>query len=76
MTPPVILLTDGFLANGSEPWKIPEMKDLPDIKPPLIKEGAEDYKLIRGLMIIWSEVGLCLAQKDLNIDSADWKRWQ
>jgi 2-oxoglutarate ferredoxin oxidoreductase subunit alpha len=31
---PVILLTDGYLANGSEPWKIPEMKDLPGIKPP------------------------------------------
>jgi 2-oxoglutarate ferredoxin oxidoreductase subunit alpha len=31
---PVILLTDGYLANGSEPWKIPSMKDLPAIKPP------------------------------------------
>jgi 2-oxoglutarate ferredoxin oxidoreductase subunit alpha len=31
---PVILLTDGYLANGSEPWRIPEMKDLPKINPP------------------------------------------
>ncbi len=31
---PVILLTDGYLANGTEPWKIPEMKDLPEINPP------------------------------------------
>jgi 2-oxoglutarate ferredoxin oxidoreductase subunit alpha len=31
---PVLLLTDGFLANGTEPWKIPEMKDLPKINPP------------------------------------------
>ena len=31
---PVILLTDGFLANGSEPWRIPSMKDLPKINPP------------------------------------------
>jgi len=31
---PVILLTDGYLANGTEPWKIPAMKDLPEIKPP------------------------------------------
>lgn len=31
---PVIMLTDGYLANGSEPWKIPAMKDLPEIKPP------------------------------------------
>ena len=28
---PVILLTDGFIANGSEPWRIPEMKDYPAI---------------------------------------------
>jgi 2-oxoglutarate ferredoxin oxidoreductase subunit alpha len=26
---PVILLTDGYLANGSEPWRIPQSKDLP-----------------------------------------------
>ena len=28
---PVMLLTDGYLANGSEPWQIPKLKDLPDI---------------------------------------------
>lgn len=26
---PVILLTDGYLANGSEPWRIPNVEDLP-----------------------------------------------
>ena len=26
---PVILLTDGYLANGSEPWQIPKIDDLP-----------------------------------------------
>lgn len=31
---PVVLLTDSYLANGSEPWRIPEMKDLPAIIPP------------------------------------------
>jgi len=29
---PVILLTDGYLANGSEPWKIPPIKDVPRIR--------------------------------------------
>ena len=28
---PVILLTDGYIANGSEPWLIPNVSDLPDI---------------------------------------------
>ena len=31
---PVLLLTDSYLANGTEPWKIPSMKELKDIKPP------------------------------------------
>ncbi len=29
---PVILLSDGYLANGAEPWKIPNIADLPDIR--------------------------------------------
>ncbi|MGW2154835.1 2-oxoacid:acceptor oxidoreductase subunit alpha [Nonomuraea sp. NPDC001699] len=28
---PVMLLSDGYLANGSEPWRLPEVADLPDI---------------------------------------------
>ncbi len=46
---PVILLTDGFLANGSEPWKIPDMKSLPKITPPIVKEDTEDYQPYRRL---------------------------
>ena len=30
---PVMLLSDGYLANGSEPWRIPEVADLPTIDP-------------------------------------------
>ena len=30
---PVMLLSDGYLANGSEPWRIPEVADLPLIDP-------------------------------------------
>ncbi|MGL5959357.1 MAG: 2-oxoacid:acceptor oxidoreductase subunit alpha, partial [Bacteroidales bacterium] len=41
---PVILLTDGFIANGSEPWMIPAMADYPTINPPVVKEGDEDYQ--------------------------------
>lgn len=40
---PVILLTDGFLANGAQPWLIPEMKNMPEIKHRKAVEG-EDYK--------------------------------
>lgn len=33
---PVLLLSDGFIANGSEPWKIPSMSDYPEINPPIV----------------------------------------
>jgi 2-oxoglutarate ferredoxin oxidoreductase subunit alpha len=28
---PVFLLSDGYLANGSEPWRLPSVRDLPDL---------------------------------------------
>ncbi|WP_251624054.1 2-oxoacid:acceptor oxidoreductase subunit alpha [Odoribacter lunatus] len=40
---PVILLTDGFLANGAQPWLIPSMAKLPEIKLRVAKEG-DDYQ--------------------------------
>ena len=40
---PVILLTEGFLGNGSEPWLIPSMKDYPKIVPPFVQPNTE-YK--------------------------------
>lgn len=42
---PVILLSEGFLGNGSEPWRIPSMDSYPEIKPPYAKGIlAEDEK--------------------------------
>ncbi len=42
---PVMLLTDGYLANGSEPWKIPETSDLEKIKVNFAKKlnSEEEY---------------------------------
>lgn len=53
---PVVLLTDGFIANGSEPWRIPSMSDYPTITPPIVEPHAEqdfmpyarNEKLARG----------------------------
>nr|MBD3623752.1 2-oxoacid:acceptor oxidoreductase subunit alpha [Sunxiuqinia sp.] len=38
---PVILLTDGFLGNGSEPWRIPAMAELPEITPRIAKDSSQ-----------------------------------
>ncbi len=35
---PVMLLSDGYLANGSEPWRIPDVDDLPLIDPAFATE--------------------------------------
>jgi 2-oxoglutarate ferredoxin oxidoreductase subunit alpha len=35
---PVMLLSDGYLANGSEPWRIPELSGLPTIDPDFATE--------------------------------------
>jgi 2-oxoglutarate ferredoxin oxidoreductase subunit alpha len=29
---PVVVLSDGYLANGAEPWRLPDVDDLPDIR--------------------------------------------
>lgn len=41
---PVILLTEGFLGNGSEPWRIPSMSEFPEIKPPFITSCEGKFK--------------------------------
>ncbi len=40
---PVILLTDGYIANGSAPWKIQSVADMKPIKTRLIKEAADSW---------------------------------
>ena len=52
---PVILLTDGFIANGSQPWRIPDLNDYPTITPPIVKRCEGDFmpyerdeRLVRG----------------------------
>ncbi|MBL7765150.1 MAG: 2-oxoacid:acceptor oxidoreductase subunit alpha [Chitinophagaceae bacterium] len=60
---PVILLSDGFIANGAEPWKFPQSADIPEIEVKFkttLDEGEEkllpyqrDHKLVRP----WSVPG-------------------
>ena len=40
---PVVLLTDGYVANGSGAWRLPKLAEYPDIKPPYVKEGMEGH---------------------------------
>ena len=40
---PVVLLTDGYIANGSAPWKIHSVDDMPEIKNNLVNEVKENW---------------------------------
>ena len=47
---PVILLTDGYLANAAEPWNLPDLDALPDISVPFATElnhGDEFWPYVR-----------------------------
>ena len=60
---PVIFLSDGYLANGSEPWRFPKMADLPIITPNYLteEEKSEDkflaYKRNENLVRKWVSPG-------------------
>ncbi|MEV4159640.1 2-oxoacid:acceptor oxidoreductase subunit alpha [Nonomuraea dietziae] len=41
---PVYLLSDGYLANGSEPWRLPEVSDLPDISTEFAVKTDEEFQ--------------------------------
>jgi len=41
---PVILLTDGFLGNGTQPWKLPDMDEFPKIDVPMVDRNMKDWE--------------------------------
>ena len=40
---PVVVLSDGYIANGAEPWPIPAMDSLPELTP-TFRTDPEDYQ--------------------------------
>ncbi|MER8008559.1 2-oxoacid:acceptor oxidoreductase subunit alpha [Streptomyces sp. NPDC094149] len=48
---PVMLLSDGYLANGSEPWRIPELDELPDLRVQFAQ--GPNHTLNDGSEVFW-----------------------
>ncbi|MEV4440524.1 2-oxoacid:acceptor oxidoreductase subunit alpha [Streptomyces sp. NPDC049577] len=48
---PVFLLSDGYLANGSEPWRIPEPDELPDLRVRFA--SGPNHTLADGTEVFW-----------------------
>ncbi|MER5911140.1 2-oxoacid:acceptor oxidoreductase subunit alpha [Streptomyces sp. NPDC001982] len=48
---PVMLLSDGYLANGSEPWRIPDLEELPDLRVQFAQ--GPNHTLDDGTEVFW-----------------------
>ncbi|MFJ9139455.1 2-oxoacid:acceptor oxidoreductase subunit alpha, partial [Streptomyces sp. NPDC102256] len=48
---PVLLLSDGYLANGSEPWRVPEVDELPDLRVQFAQ--GPNHTLDDGTEVFW-----------------------
>ncbi|WP_328397719.1 2-oxoacid:acceptor oxidoreductase subunit alpha [Streptomyces sp. NBC_00390] len=48
---PVFLLSDGYLANGSEPWRIPDIDELPDLRVQFAT--GPNHTLADGTEVFW-----------------------
>jgi 2-oxoglutarate ferredoxin oxidoreductase subunit alpha len=48
---PVFLLSDGYLANGSEPWRIPDIDELPDLRVQFAT--GPNHELADGTEVFW-----------------------
>ncbi|AJT66258.1 2-oxoacid:acceptor oxidoreductase subunit alpha [Streptomyces chattanoogensis] len=48
---PVFLLSDGYLANGSEPWRIPDVDELPDLRVQFA--SGPNHQLADGTEVFW-----------------------
>ncbi|WP_326807772.1 2-oxoacid:acceptor oxidoreductase subunit alpha [Streptomyces sp. NBC_01186] len=48
---PVFLLSDGYLANGSEPWRIPDVGELPDLRVRFA--SGPNHELDDGTEVFW-----------------------
>ncbi|WP_390897677.1 2-oxoacid:acceptor oxidoreductase subunit alpha, partial [Streptomyces justiciae] len=48
---PVFLLSDGYLANGSEPWRIPRPDELPDLRVQFAQRP--NHTLADGTEVFW-----------------------
>ncbi|WP_443071732.1 2-oxoacid:acceptor oxidoreductase subunit alpha [Streptomyces sp. NBC_01477] len=48
---PVFLLSDGYLANGSEPWRIPDVSELPDLRVEFA--SGPNHTTAEGTEVFW-----------------------
>jgi 2-oxoglutarate ferredoxin oxidoreductase subunit alpha len=78
---PVILLSDGYLANGSEPWRLPDLADLPEIDTG-VRHRDQPHRRRRipgpsgptSATRTWPDPGPCPGPRASSTGSAVWRR--
>jgi len=59
---PVMVLSDGYIANGSEPWKIPDINDFPPIQISSCSDNPDDFnpyiRDTKKLSRMWATPGM------------------
>ena len=70
---PVILLSDGYIANAAEPWLIPDVDELPGIDVSFRTDPADFHPFQRD-PAPWRGRGCGPARQGSSIASAGWRR--
>ena len=73
---PVVVLTDGYLANGSEPWRIPSVEELDEIPVEFATEPNHDgeyWPYLRDPETL-ARRGRCRGHRGWSTASAGWRR--
>ena len=74
---PVIFLSDGYIANGAEPWRFPKSADLPAIEVKFkttLDEGEEQLMPYKRDEKLGSSMGYSRQHQVLSIGSVVWKK--
>ena len=72
---PVFFLSDGYIANGAEPWLIPDVSKLPEDRRHASdrSERSRRASCRTSATKTWSAPGRCPARRAWSTASADWK---
>ena len=67
---PVIILSDGYLANGAEPWRIPELSEIPEFPGEVRDRSGRTISPTSAIRKHWRGRGRFPERRDSSIASA------
>ncbi len=71
---PVVMLSDGYIANGSEPWRLPKVEELPDLRVDFATDPGTASSPTRAIPKPWRGPGRSPALRGWSIVWAAWRK--